>query len=77
MAKSKVPKPMLPSDGSSSPVSSSPSVPDVVFGSFTGLGNPSSTNTGSVDHLSSGSSLQITMHKLNGKNYLERSHRSN
>ena len=50
-----------------------PSFPEVVSGNSgeTGGGNSTVNSGGSVDHLSSGSSLQITIHKLNGKYYLE------
>ena len=57
-----------------------PGVGDSPSFSYVVSGNPTAapflaaaTGTGNVDHLSSGSSLQITIHKLNGKNYLEQS----
>ena len=46
-----------------------PSFSEVVSGTSGETGGD--LTRGSVDHLASGSSMQITIHKLNGKNYLE------
>ena len=50
-------------------VGSNPSFSEVISGNSGETGGD--LTRGSVDHLASGSSLQITIHKLNGKNYLE------
>ena len=65
MAKVNVPKTAMTGIGGDSP-----SFSDVVSGKSTETETPS-VASGSVDHSCSGSSLQITIHKLNGKNYLE------
>ena len=53
-------------------IGSTPSFSEVVSSHSEETSNsPATSGGGSVDHLSSGFALQITIHKLNGKNYLE------